>query len=253
MHGFKRLVGALLALDMRDVERFKIALEHAHIRARGGHRVGHVGGDLAGHALGGGDRLLARLAHLQGELLDAALDRAQVAGLVIRRIELVRDVQDLPFHMLECGLIARRGVGMVELVGERLDQRLDILRQRSDLLHPRVERLRQFGDAVGERVEPGGTCAFGDVVDAGTQRLHVSGQRRDTLGRGDAGGKLAQLHDRRLQIAQRLGIGGAGRDAVHLAGQFGDARVEARQAFGRRHGVEPLMHLGKAALDCLEL
>ena len=100
---------------------------------------------------------------------------------------------------------------------------------------------------------PVGAGAFGDVVDAGAQRLHVSGQRRDTLGRGDAGGKLAQLGDRRLQIAQRLGIGGAGRDAVHLAGQFGDARVEARQAFGRRHGVEPLMHLGKAALDRLEL
>ena len=107
MHGFERLVGALLAFDMRDVERFEIALERAHIRARSGHRVGHVGRDLARHALGGGDRLLARLAHLQGELLDAALDRAQVAGLVIRRIELVRDVQDLPFDMLECGLIAR--------------------------------------------------------------------------------------------------------------------------------------------------
>ena len=110
VHGLERLVGALLAFDMRDVERFEIALERAHIRARSGHRVRHVGRDLARHALGGGDRLLARLAHLQGELLDAALDRAQVAGLVIRRIELVRDVQDLPFDMLECGLIARRGV-----------------------------------------------------------------------------------------------------------------------------------------------
>ena len=142
---------------------------------------------------------------------------------------------------------------MIELVGERLHQRLDILRQRSDLLHARVERVRQFVDAVGERVEPGRTGALSDVVDAGGKRLHVSGQRRDTLGRGDARGKLAQLGDRRLQVAQRLGIGGAGRDAVHLAGQFGDARVEARQAFGRRHGVEPLMHLGKAALDRLEL
>ena len=132
-----------------------------------------------------------------------------------------------------------------------LDQRFQIARQRPDLLHAGVERLRQFVDALRERVEAGRAGALRDVVDARAQRLHVAGKRGDAFGRRDARGEFAQLVDRRFEIAQRFGIGRADREAVHLVRQFRYARVEARQAFGRRHRVQALVDFGKVALDRL--
>ena len=91
-----------------------------------------------------------------------------------------------------------------------------------------------------------------DVVDACAQRLHVAGQRGDAFGRCDAGREFAQLTDRGLEITQRLGIGRTDREAVHFVRQLRYPRVEAGEALGGRHRVEPFVHLGKTALDHLK-
>ena len=146
---------------------------------------------------------------------------------------------NLPLQLLEGGLIAREPVGVVELVGERPDQRFEIARQRPDLLDAGVERLGQFVDALRERVEAGRAGALRDVVDARAERLHVAGKRGDAFGRCDAGGELAQLVDRGFEVAQHL------RDRASrpprlsiLCDELGHRARRTRKAFGRRHRVE---------------
>ncbi len=242
MNGFQRFVRALLAVG-------KVALERDDLGIGPRHCLGHVGRDPARNALRGRRRFLARLAHMQRELLDAAFDRAEIAELLVGRLDLVGDADDLPLQMFECRLVARKPVGVVQLVGQRPDQRFQIARQRPDLLHAGVERLGEIIDALRERVEAGRAGALRDVVDARAQRLHVAGKRRDAFGRRDTRRELAQLVDRRFEIAQRFGIGRTDREAVHLVRQFRHARVETRQAFGRRHRVQALVDFGEVALD----
>jgi hypothetical protein len=242
VHGFERFCGALLALG-------EIALERCHLDAGPRDRFRHIGRDPACDALRGCGAFLARLAHLHGQLLDATLDRAEVAEFLVRRLDPVGDADDLALEMLERRLVAPERIRLVELIGQGLDQALEVLRQRPNLLDATVERLRQFVDAMRKRVQSGRAGALRDVIDARAQRLHIAGERRDAFGRRNASGEFAQFVDRGFQVAQRFGIRRADREAVHLVRQLRDALVEAREAFGRRHRVQALVHFSKAALD----
>ena len=252
MHGFERFVRALVALGVIDVQRFEIALERRNIGIALRRGLREIGGNRARHALGGDDRVLTHFAHLQGQLLDAALDRREVAEFLIGRLDPFGDPGDLAFQMLECGLIVRKRIGTIELVGQRLNQRFQMLRQRPHLGDAAVERVGQFVDAVRERVEAGRAGRLRDMVDARAQRLHVARQRSNALGGCNAGGEFAQLVDRGFQIAQRFRVGRAAGNAVHLVRQLGYPRAEIAEAFGRRHRVKRRVHLGKVALDALE-
>ena len=108
MHGFQRFVRTLLAVG-------EVALAARDLRVGPRHRLGHVGRDPARNTFRGRGGFLARLAHLQCQLLDAALDRAEIAELLVRRLDLVGDPVDLPFQMLEGGLVACETVGVVRV------------------------------------------------------------------------------------------------------------------------------------------
>ena len=275
VHGLERILGALVAFGVVCVQRLEVA-PHLFVAA-----ARNVGDDRARDALGGRDRFLARLAHLHRQMLDAALDPGKVgralprglesvgephdAALELRQrrviegggiaaIELVGEAHDAGLELRERGLVAgRRMVGVIEPVGQRLDERLQVGRERPDLLDPRVERMGELVDTLRERVEAGRTGRRRDVIDPRAERVHVAGKRGDALGRGDAVRELAHLVDRGLEIAQQLRIGRRRvPDPVDLVGELGDALVEARERLGRGHRVEAILHLGKAPLDAFQ-
>ena len=91
---------------------------------------------------------------------------------------------------------------------------------------------------------PARAGALSDVIDAGAERLHVAGDRRDAFGRRDAGGELAQLVDRGLEIAQRLRIG---RAAPRRCPSCATARRCARRS---PPGLRPASSALSAACTC---
>ena len=246
MHGFERILDALIALGLMGVQRFEVAADRVAIAAR------HVGRNGACDALGGRDGFLARFAHLQGQLLDAAQDRAEIAGRLVRALEPIGKAHDAALEPLEGGLIASGGIRAVELFGQRRNQRGQILRHRTDSLDAGVERVGEVVDALRQQIEPACASRRRDVVDARAERLHVAGERRDAFGRRDAVRQFAQLIDRGFEITQHFRIGRAGRDAVHLARELRHALVKTAQPFGRGHRVECGVHFVQAMLDALQ-
>jgi hypothetical protein len=83
VHGFKRILGALIAFCLIGVQRLEVVPDRLVVAAR------NVGCHCACDALGGRDRFLTRLAHLQRQLLDAALDPAD--RISVRRLDLFGD------------------------------------------------------------------------------------------------------------------------------------------------------------------
>ena len=166
-----------------------------------------------------------------GQLLDAALDRAEIAEPLVRRLDLVGEPHDAPFDLRERGLIAA--------ARSRVPSSLSV----SDLTSDSI--LLGSGPICSTRVSsawvssltrcasesrPLAPADHREVIDARAERLHVAGDRRDAFGRRDAGGELAQLVDRGLEIAQHLRIGRTAAETVHLARKLVDARFEAREA-----------------------
>ena len=104
VHGFERVLRALVAFGLMRVQRFEIAPERAISPSPRGMSAATARATRSAVAIA----FLARLAHLQGQLLDAALDRAEIAGALVRGLDPVGELHDAPFELLEGGLIARR-------------------------------------------------------------------------------------------------------------------------------------------------
>jgi hypothetical protein len=73
VHGLERVMGAAIARRMIELELGQVALERLDLASAGS--LAGLGHDRTRHALGGHDRLGARLGDLMHQLADGALDR----------------------------------------------------------------------------------------------------------------------------------------------------------------------------------
>ena len=149
VHGFERFLRALVAFGLVRVQRLEIAPEAL----------------TSPPAAAGRPRRRARRARRSrpppraprapdGQLLDAALDRAELAEPLVRGLDLVGEPHDAPFDLLEGGLIAAaRSRRRLSLSVSDLTSDLDVARQRADLLDAGVERVGQLVDALRQRIE----------------------------------------------------------------------------------------------------
>jgi hypothetical protein len=188
------------------------------------------------------------------ELLDAALNPAQVGRTLPSGLDMVGERHYARFKLLEGSAFVHQAIALVELVGQRVDEPFEMLWHRAHLLDARVERVGQLMNAVRERVEAARPADRREMIDARRKCLHIACDRGDALGRRDAGGKFAQFVDGGFEVAQRFGIGrgGAARKAVHFVRQLRDACLEYAKPFSRRHLVEGSVDLREAVLDVFQ-
>ena len=181
---------------------------------------------------------------------DAALDRADIAEALVGDLDLVGEPHDLPLELIDAGVVVGRTL-LVELSGEGLDERFEILRQLHPLGAARVERAGKVVDPVRQRFQVPGAGRDRDPLDAVGERVHIRTQRRDRFGRRDMLGKTAHLADDSLQGMYGFDIDAAG-DSIDLGRERMHLLLERTEAFRRGHRVDRLHDFAERALDVRE-
>ncbi|CEJ14542.1 hypothetical protein BN1110_04874 [bacterium YEK0313] len=217
MHGVQAADGALFTGDLRMAQRVDVALQ----RLDGGFGLGtglvEVGDGIAGGALGGVERAGAHLLHLDEEVGEAALDRAELAEAGIGGIDLGGQRQDVLLDLGQHFRVVAAAVAFVQLVGEAAQRLLEL----------------RIGDGGGRGA---GTArglfqAIGNILDA---RLDGGGDRLRLVGRRRHG--LQALGEHRDLVGQGLDrlAGGRARDQLahrqDLVGQPVEADLVAAAA-----------------------
>ena len=188
-----------------------------------------------------------------GQLLDAALDRAELAEPLVGRLDLVGEPHDALLRSARrrpdrCGDRSRRwlSLSVSDLTSDSM------LFGSGPICSTRVSSawVSSLTRCASES-RPLAPVIAREVIDARAERLHVAGDRRDAFGRCDAGRELAQFVDRGLEIAQRLRIGRSCRAKLSILCESSATRAsKPGEALGRRHLVERAVHLRRGGARC---
>ena len=184
--------------------------------------------------------------HLDQEIGQSALDRAEMVEARVGGVELLGQPHDAVFEIVDRALVGTAGMQLIDLVGEAAHHRLEaggVAGRRAARL---LQRVGDCGDPLLHQRERVGRR---DLIDAGGKHPHFIGQLRERVVRGDMRNHAAQCDDRAFELLERLRIRTGTGDAVDLVRQAAERLVESGQAFSRGQRAQRVADFGEAALD----
>ncbi len=191
----------------------------------------------------------AQILDVDQQIGQSAFDRFKMAEARVGGVQPFNQFGDPVFEMSQRDIVAARLLKLLDLVGHRLQQRLQARRQS-------IAVMRAFGQRAAERVNAkfelvkrvAGASAYRQAVDFSSKHLDLCGEAAHGLIRSDMRRHFAQCGYGALELLHRRRVF-LGHDEIDLVGECLDCVRVSDQVFRRRQVAQRVAHFGEPIFD----